>query len=56
MEIIWRANKIILKINYLNDDWHMSHDDKEINLKIFKLNLANCLNFIDEEQFTEIFG
>ena len=34
----------------------MNHDDKEINLKIFKLNLANCSNFIDEELFAEIFG
>ena len=35
---------------------HRNYGGKKLKFKIFKLNLANCSNFIDEELFTEIFG
>ena len=34
----------------------MYHDDKEISLEIFKLKLANCLNFINKGLFAKIFS
>ena len=49
--------KLFKKIKYLDKYWHKSdYGDKELKFKIFKLNLANCPNFIDEELFAEIFG
>ena len=46
------------KINYLDDFWYMSHynDNKELNLKIFKLKVTYLLNDIDENLFVEVFG
>ena len=31
-------------------------DNEEINLRLFKLRLANIFNDIDDDLFTEIFG
>ena len=46
------------KEEYLSDCWHMCYYDnnKEINLKIFKLKCAYVLTDIDEDLFKEIFG
>ena len=45
--------KLLKKINYLNEYWHMRYydDDKELNLKIFKLKFAYISNDIDEKLF-----
>ena len=49
--------KLLKKEKNLNQYWYYSgYGDKELKFKIFKLNLANCSNKIDEELFTEIFG
>ena len=47
------------EINPLDDWWHQSYDDdddKELNLKIFKLKSACILKDLDEKIFEEIFG
>ena len=46
------------KMDYLNEYWHMRyyHDNKELNLKIFKLKYAYLSNDLDEKLFEEIFG
>ena len=47
------------EINPLDDWWHQSYDDdddKELNLKIFKLKSACILKDLDEKLFEEIFG
>ena len=46
------------KEEYLNECWHLCYYDnnKEINLKIFKLKCAYVLIDIDENLFKEIFG
>ena len=49
--------KLSKKAKNLNEYWHYrTYGGKELKFKIFKLNLANCSNFIDEELFVEIFG
>ena len=49
--------KLFKKVKNLNQYWHCSgYDDKELKFKIFKLNPANCSNFIDGKLFAEIFG
>ena len=50
--------KLFKKINYFNEYWHMRYydDDKELNLKIFKLKFAYISNDIDEKLFEEVFG
>ena len=50
--------KLFKKINYFNEYWHMRYydDDKELNLKIFKLKFAYVSNDIDEKLFEQIFG
>ena len=42
----------------INRYWHMSYydDDKNLNLKIFKLKCAFLSNELDEMLFVEIFG
>ena len=35
---------------------HYYEDNKEINLRLFKLKLAHILNDVDDNLFTEIFG
>ena len=46
------------KIEWLNDYWHMEYyeDNKETNLRIFKLKLAHILNDVNDNLFKEIFG
>ena len=49
----------LLKImDDINRYWHMSYydDDKDLNLKIFKLKCAFLSNDLDEMLFVEIFG
>ena len=49
--------KLLKKEKNLNQYWYYSgYGNKGLKFKIFKLNLANCSNKIDEELFTEIFG
>ena len=50
--------KLFKKINYLNEYWHMRYnvDDKELNLKIFKLKFAYVSNDIDEKLFEQVIG
>ena len=49
---------LLKKINFLYEYWSMGYydDDKELNLKIFKLTFAYISNAIDEKFFEEIFG
>ena len=46
------------KTDDLSDYWYTTYydDDKEINLKIFKLKFAHVLNDVDENLFEEVFG
>ena len=49
--------KLFKKVKNLDEYWHCrNYGDKELKFKVFKLNLANCSNFIDEKLFAEIFG
>ena len=49
---------ILKKIPDLNDYWYIEYyeDNKEINLRLFKLKLASILNDVDDNLFVEIFG
>ena len=49
---------ILKEIPELNDYWYMEYyeDNKEINLRLFKLKLAHILNDVDDNLFKEIFG
>ena len=49
---------ILKKIPDLNDYWYIEYyeDNKDINLRSFKLKLANILNDVDDNLFTKIFG
>ena len=49
---------IFKKIEWLNDYWYIKNyeDNKETNLRIFKLKLAYVLNVVDDNLFKEIFG
>ena len=49
---------ILKKIPHLDDYWHMQYyeDNKETNLRLFKLKLAHIFNDVDDELFKEIFG
>ena len=49
---------ILKKIPDLNDYWYIEYyeDNKEINLRLFKLKLANIFNDVDDNLFTGIFG
>ena len=49
---------IFKKIPDLDDYWHMHYfeDNKEANLRLFKLNLAHIFDDVDNNLFTEIFG
>ena len=44
-------------MDYLDEYWHMGyyHDNKELNLKIFKLKYTHLSNDLDEKLFEEIF-
>ena len=49
---------ILKKISDLGDYWYMHYyeDNKDINLRLFKLKLANIFNDVDDNLFKEIFG
>ena len=49
---------ILKKIPDLNDYWYIEYyeDNKEINLRLFKLKLANIFNDVDDNLFTGMFG
>ena len=49
---------IVKEIPDLNDYWYIEYyeDNKDINLRLFKLKLAHILNDVDYNVFTEIFG
>ena len=49
---------IFKKIEWLNDYWYIKYyeDNKEANLRTFKLKLADVLNDVDDNLFNEIFG
>ena len=48
---------VLKEILDLNDYWYIEYyeDNKDINLRLFKLKLANILNDVDDNLFTEIF-
>ena len=48
--------KLLKKVEAVNQYQHCNYGDKQLKFKVFKINLANCSNFIDEELFAEIFG
>ena len=57
MKIIWRANKIVKKLEGLKGYWpYNNFDDKELKFKYFKIELADMSNEIDEKLFKQIFG
>ena len=45
-------------MSWLKDYWHMQYyeDNKETNLRLFKLKLAHIFNDVDDNLFKEIFG
>ena len=49
---------ILKKIPWLNDYWYMDYyeDNKETNLRLFKLKFAHTFNDVDDNLFKEIFG
>ena len=49
---------ILKKITWLNEYWDMCYyeDNKETNLRLFKLKFAHVLNDVDDNLFKEIFG
>ena len=49
---------ILKKLEWLNDYWHIEYyeDNKEMNLRLFKLKLANIFDDVDDNLFKEIFG
>ena len=49
---------ILKKVPDLGDYWHTRYyeDNKEINLRLFKVKLAHIFNDVDDNLFTEIFG
>ena len=49
--------KLIKKVKNLDDYCRVDNlDDKELKLKIFKLQIAHLSNIIDKNLFTQIFG
>ena len=49
---------ILKEIPWLNDYWYIEYyeDNKETNLRLFKLKLAHIFNDVDDNLFKEIFG
>ena len=49
---------IFKKLPWLNDYWYTKYyeDNKETNLRLFKLELAHIFNDVDDNLFKEIFG
>ena len=53
-----KQNHLKIKQTWLHDYWYIEYyeDDKETNLRLFKLKLANILNDVDDNLFEKIFG
>ena len=49
---------ILKQIPWLNDYWNMNYyeDNKQTNLRLFKLKFAHVFNDVDDNLFKEIFG
>ena len=49
---------ILKELPWLNDHWYTEYyeDDKEINLRLFKLKFAHVFNDVDDNLFEEILG
>ena len=49
---------ILKEIPWLNDYWYIEYyeDNKETNLRLFKLKFAHIFNDVDDNLFKEIFG
>ena len=49
---------ILKELPWLNDYWYTEYyeDDKEINLRLFKLKFSHVFNDVDDNLFEEIFG
>ena len=49
---------VLKEIPDLNDYWYIEYyeDNKDINLRLFKLKLAHIFNDVDDNLFKEIFG
>ena len=49
---------IFKKVANLNDYWHIEYyeDNKETNVRLFKLKLVHILNDVDDNLFKEVFG
>ena len=49
---------ILKNIPWLNDYWHIEYyeDNKETNLRLFKLNVSHVLDDVDDDLFKEVFG
>ena len=49
---------ILKKVPNLNDYWYNEYyeDNKDINIRLFKLKLKHVLNDVDDNLFKEIFG
>ena len=49
---------VLKEIPDLDDYWYIKYyeDNKDINLRLFKLKLAHILNDVDDNLFKEIFG
>ena len=49
--------EILKTKDFLDEYWHdYCHDDKELNIKIFKTKVAYLVNDIEEQFFKEVFG
>ena len=50
--------EILKKRDFLDEYWHVGyyHDDKELNLRIFKTKATYILNDLDEQLFKKIFS
>ena len=49
---------VLKEIPDLNDYWYIEYyeDNKDINLRLFKLKFVNVLNDVDDNLFEKIFG
>ena len=50
--------ELLKKRDYTDEYWHEGyyHDDKELNIIIFKAKAAYILNDVDEQLFEDVFG
>ena len=50
--------EILKKRDFIDEYWNVGydHDDKELNLRIFKAKVAYLINDLDKQLFEKIFG